>query len=570
MTSSQRTLHLMWWAAAATLLALLALALAPQPAHAQPPEPHQYIQEYEGPATCQMCHGNVTDDVIHSIHFTWEGKMGHYSPVAGSIADINWLGILNEDLNIPGGCGRCHIGGGALPQAPDQVTDEERAGIDCLICHSPVYDTSLRFPVQDENGAWTLTQDRNVLTARQAQRPTTENCLLCHQNVGGGPMLKRGVDFSPVSDKHGEASKADVHADAGMTCVDCHASQDHKVLGFGPDLWSRDLPDQRLLCENCHTAAPHTDPLINNQHVRLDCRTCHVLGTGGLIDRDWTAAPAFDPVTELYSPVDDVREPNSVQPIYLWHNGQAAEPGEPWPGSRSDLTARIQPFKLFNATVPADAASGQPIPLKLGVYYTQGDLEQAVTVGASEAGMDFSGAWQPRELELPLQISHGVVGKEDARQCQDCHVANGIMDFASMGFTEQEVGLLTSISAENSAERQPLQVSVVIPAAQPLPTPVLLSGDLEAARGFGIHIPWNPLLVLLVSVAIVGGGVYWLRRQKPAPPPPAEMVQTAASPAAEEASAAQVAVQPVEAGASEPPAALADENSAAVPPPPAS
>ncbi|MFZ2358694.1 MAG: hypothetical protein WA040_05065 [Anaerolineae bacterium] len=525
---------------------LLAVVLLPGQALAQAPEPHQFIQEYNGPATCEACHGNVTDQVIHSVHYSWEGKMDHYSPVSGSIARINWLGILNEKLDIPGGCGRCHVGSGALPKPADQVTAEDKAGIDCLICHSPVYDTSLRFPVQDESGAWTLTQDRTLLSARQAQRPTSENCLLCHQNVGGGPMLKRGVDFSPVADKHGEASKADVHADAGMACVDCHASQNHKVLGFGPDLWSRDLPDQRLTCDSCHTAAPHSDPLLNDQHVRLDCRACHVLGTGGLIERDWTAEPVYDPVTELYSPVDDVRAPNSVQPIYLWHNGAVAEPGQPWPGSRSDLTARIQPFKLFTATVPSDADSGQPVPLKLDAFYTQGNLERAIRLGADQSGMDYSGDWQPKEMTVPLQISHGVVGKQDARACQDCHVPDGIVDFANMGYTPQEVAVLTSISAEGAGQRQPLQIAVVIPAAQPLPTPVLLSGNLEAARGFGVRIPWNPFLVLLVSIGILGGGGYWLYRQKPAAPGPSEQAAHSAPPsetvlAAEPPAAASVA-----------------------------
>lgn len=515
------------------LALLLAVICQPGAAQAQAPEPHKNIQEYNGPATCQACHGDVTEQVIHSVHYSWEGKMGHYSPVAGSIADINWLGMLNEELNIPGGCGRCHVGSGALPKPADEVTAEDRAGIDCLICHSPVYDTSLRFPVQDDSGAWVLTQDRTVLTARQAQRPTTENCLLCHQNVGGGPLLKRGVDFAPVEDKHGEASKADVHADAGMVCVDCHAAQDHKILGFSPDLWSRDLPDQRLTCDSCHTSAPHSNALINN-HSRLDCRTCHVLGTGGLVERDWTAQPAFDAVTELYAPLDDVRAPNSVQPIYLWHNGQVAEPDQPWPGSRSDLESRIQPFKLFTATVPSDASSSQPIPLKLGVYYTQGDLERAISAGAQESGMAYSGDWQPRQLSVPLQISHGVVGQRDARPCQDCHVPDGIMDFASLGYTPQEVEVLTSISAENAGQRQPLQMAVVIPAAQPLPTPVNLSGNLEAARGFGLRIPWNPFLVLAVSAGIVVGGGYWLRRQKPAASPqaaPPAPAKDAAAPA---------------------------------------
>lgn len=518
------TLRLVGGAAGLTLLALLVLTLRPQPAQAQAPEPHQYIQDYQGPATCALCHGDVTDDVVHSIHYTWEGKMDHYSPIAASSARINWLGMLNEELGIPGGCALCHIGDGAQPSPAGEATSAEKAGIDCLICHSPVYDTSLRFPVQQADGSWTLTQDRGVLAARQAQRPSSQNCLLCHQNVGGGTMINLNVDLTPAADTHGEISKQDVHVTAGMQCVDCHASEDHRVMGFSPALWSRDLPEQRLTCDSCHTSTPHTDPLLNQRHARLDCRACHTLDTGGLVSRDWTAAPVYDPVTELYAPVDEVRAANSVQPVYLWHNGQPALPDQPWPGSRSDLSARIQPFKLFTATVPLDAASSQPIPLKLDRIYTQGDLEQAIAVGAGEAGMDYSGAWASGVITQALQISHGVVGKQDARQCQDCHVANGLMDFASMGYTPQEVEVLTTISNEAAGVRRPLQLSVVVPAAQPLPTPVNLSGDMEAASGFGIHIPWSPWLALLVAVAIVAGGILWLRQQKPPapPPPPAE------------------------------------------------
>jgi hypothetical protein len=244
-----------------------------------------------------------------------------------------------------------------------------------------------------------------------------------------------------------------------------------------------------------------------------------------------------------------------VQPIYLWHNGQIAQPDAPWPGSRSDLTARLQPFKLFTSMAPLDAASDQPIPLKLEHFYTQGDLEQAIASGAAEAQMDYSGAWESGIITQPLQISHGVAPKEQARPCQDCHVANGIMDFASLGYTEQEVAVLTHISNEAAGVRQPLQLAVVVPAAQPLPTPVNLSGDLEAARGFGIQIPWNPWLALLVSLAIVGGGFYWLRLQRPPTPAPQPVAAPApASPAAPTAGVASAAAPP----APTPPAPPAD------------
>jgi hypothetical protein len=513
MTIPRRTRLLLWTAGGLALLAaILLLAL---PVLAQPPEPHQYIEEYVGPATCETCHGDVTTDVIHTAHYSWSEKMDHYNPIAGTIARINWLGMLNEKLNIPGGCGRCHISG-VMPVPADQVTPADRAAIDCLICHSPIYDTSLRFPVQDENGDWSLTQDRGVLAARQAQRPSDENCLFCHLNVGGSPMAKRGVDFAPVADKHGQASLGDVHAEAGMVCVDCHASTDHKVAGYGPSLWSRDLPDERLACQDCHGDAPHQDSIINDEHFRLDCRTCHVVGTGGLVFRDWTAEPIYDPVTELYATVDDVQAANSVGPVYRWFNGDPVVPGEPWPGDRTREDSYLQPFKEFKAIVPVDSESGEPVPLKLGPFYSYGDLEKAIEVGAQESGMEYSGTWKPQEVSMLLQISHGVVDADHALTCQDCHVPDGRLDFASLGYRDEEVELFTSISSAEAGVRQPLQMNVVIPEPQPLPTPVLLSGDVEAARGLGIRIPWNPILALLVSLVLIAGAAIWLRRQRPA------------------------------------------------------
>ncbi len=132
--------------------------------------------------------------------------------------------------------------------------------------------------------------------------------------------------------------------------------------------------------------------------------------------------------------------------------------------------------------------------------------------------MDYSGKWEPKEVETLLQISHGVVDKDNARQCQDCHVPDGLIDFAGLGYTADEVTYLTTISSAAAGNRQPLQVNVVIPPAQPLPTPVNLSGGVDAAKGIGIRVPWSPIFALVFAIAVIALAVYWLRRQKPAPP----------------------------------------------------
>lgn len=496
-------------------LALLAgLLLWPSISHAQPPEPHRLINQYSGAETCELCHKGITDEVVHSVHYGWQEKLNRYSALAGSISRINWLSILNEQLNIPGGCGRCHIGAGALPKLTPKVTAEDKAGIDCLICHSPNYDLGARYPVQTSDGHWVLTQDRSLAAARNAQRPQAQNCLRCHFNAGGGPLAKRGVDFAPVADRHAATSLGDVHADAGMSCVDCHRAPEHRILGYGPMIWDRDRPETRLSCQACHGAQPHPSPLLN-QHQRVDCRTCHVPGTGGLVARDWTIAPEFDPVNELYSPVDELAEPGAIVPEYRWYNGAPVKPDQPWPGKRDDETARIQPFKQLLVTVPVDAASGEPIPLKLDIYYREGNLEQAIEEGAREAGMHYSGAWQPRQVSVFYQISHGVVGKEQALSCQACHVSEGRVDFASLGYAADEVALLTTISAPGAGPRRPLRLEVILPPPEPLPTPILASQSVEAVPSNPLSLPWDPLWVSLTSAVIVVVTGIWLWRQRP-------------------------------------------------------
>jgi len=492
------------------LLTLLAL-LIPGAAWADPPPEHQYIKEYTGPETCEVCHLNDADQVMRSVHYAWADKMDHYSPIPGSIPRINWLGILNHDLDIAGGCGRCHVGGGAMPGTPEAQTPEAKAQIDCLICHAEVYDMKARFPQKNEDGALIIVGDRSLAAARSAAKPTAEACLRCHLNAGGGKLYKRGLDFAPVADKHANESTGDVHADNGMTCVDCHHGEDHTVYGYAPTLWSRDH-EERLTCESCHTESPHANPLINEKHQRLDCRTCHIRSTGGLMTRDWTAEPIYDPIKELYGPVDEVAPANSVEPIYKWYNGGRLKPGN-WPGSFDDENSKLQPFKLFKGTVPTDAASGKPLPLKLGVYYKTGDLEKAIVAGAQDAGMAYSGQWQAKTLAAPLQLSHGIQPKEQALGCVDCHVKNGRLDFAALGYSEEETAKLTSFSSPDAGKPRPLEVKFSS-NAKPLENPPAEPDQVQTPQA--LELQWSlagALILALLIISLVAYALLKLRNE---------------------------------------------------------
>ncbi len=494
------------------LLILLGLLLVPGLAWADPPPEHQYIQEYEGPATCEKCHLGIADEVTHSVHYTWSEKMDHYSPIPASIPKINWLGILNPELEIAGGCGRCHIGGGAMPGTEAAETAEAYEQIDCLVCHAEVYDMNARYPVQDEDGNWTIPGDRSLMAARSAARPTDDACLRCHLNAGGGKLLKRGVDFAPVADKHAEESYGDIHAERGMVCVDCHAAPEHLIYGFAPTLWSRDREDERLTCAACHSSEPHENVLLN-QHTRLDCRSCHIRETGGLMTRDWTAEAVYDPLTELYGPVDVLAPTNSVTPAYKWHNGERLIPSEGWPGSYGDLDSYIQPFKIYEGTVPINDKNGKPWPLKLGVFYKTGDLEAAIKAGAEEAGLDYAGEWEPKTYAVPLQLSHGIVEAERAVTCNECHVPDGRMDFASLGYDAEHIATLESISSPEAGSPQTLQVDV-IPEAKPAEARSTEPVEVDDGRSLPLFNTWTLGGVLLIVLAIIVLVAYLLYRQR--------------------------------------------------------
>lgn len=68
------------------------------------------------------------------------------------------------------------------------------------------------------------------------------------------PDYKRGTPFKPGHD---------VHADAGMTCTDCHKVAGHKfargsrVMGEKHHAWERQ--DVEVDCVNCHGPKPHPE-----------------------------------------------------------------------------------------------------------------------------------------------------------------------------------------------------------------------------------------------------------------------------------------------------------------------
>lgn len=382
------------------------------------------------------------------------------------------MGLLQpEDETLPaqpGGCATCHAGLGAKPNLPP--LEEDLANVDCLICHSPDYQ---RVPAKNEEDVFVFVPAEGVdilAAAQNAQRPTREMCARCHQSAAGGPNYKHG-DFPTTPE-------VDVHVAAGLQCVDCHITQNHKIAGGGYMI-AQELPDVKVSCTNCHTEEPHQtgSGLILNNHIdRVACQTCHIPTIARdpnyptQMTRDYSQ-PVYNEATGLYGPT--VGKETNVVPTYFWWNDHQMETPPKPVGSINDEGALITPWKPLEATVPFDAETNTPIYIKQGVYSIQGDLEAAITAGVAASGQEYSGEWEAVTELMYFDVQHQVAPASESLQCGDCHSEVGRLDYVALGYDEGRAAGLSSMSAPPTTQE---------PAGEPEPTE---PGVDEAAGGLG-------------------------------------------------------------------------------------
>jgi nitrate/TMAO reductase-like tetraheme cytochrome c subunit len=349
------------------------------------------IRTYEGPRTCQKCHQDMTvrtldggtrkvhtiDDVMNSVHYRLfnkdkdafstygyngvkvnsgrpipVGKIDRACGIPGSFTWTGWAALIRakpeggeEELRSEG-CGQCHIGGGYGPPSEEMMPvvfreQEAENGIDCLICHARSYDMNQRYVIDDGTGLrWN--QDRSMRAAMTVGKPTDAACLRCHQHDFGGdtyPLNEaaKHTGYEHARILHGAAKRgtpfsaeADVHAAAGMTCLDCHVTVGHKIArgAKGVDLVSNDLPGVDVSCVGCHTSSPHVKnpevrAILNGHTARVACETCHItrLWQDNAVLIDWLN-PQWNAEEGVYEPQILYHTGDLAKAVeYLWLNG---------------------------------------------------------------------------------------------------------------------------------------------------------------------------------------------------------------------------------------------------------
>ncbi len=450
---------------------------------------------FEGPQTCGACHPDALAEVTHSVHWhvasqvrnvrglpdgTWWGMVNRQCALAGTTALANWTASTEGRFTAQSaGCGMCHIGGLAEPPMPPgrEASEAEAATVDCLVCHAGSYDMAVRAAlVRDKTGRAHWGQDRSLSAALSITRvPTAEACLRCHEHSFSRDY-KRGTAYEPTSD---------VHAAAGMPCGSCHITREHRIAKgqHESDMVANDLPDVPVACSNCHGRKPHRGAVaqvLDAHTTRVACQTCHIPAASGIVREDW-GRPVKDDGNEPFSAlskydgipaiaglwVPSVTIERGV-PDHMWRvaNTVDARDAQSWmafaTATRGSDGALIFPARaltqilLFDPGVKMWQAPGmsfvkdQPgmadFPLLLApnreVYNATGDVGAAIAAGVKPAeamGLHWSGRWT--SMEVPgtsyISVNHGV--RRIGLGCRDCHSPHGVLDFAGLGYSAQEV-----------------------------------------------------------------------------------------------------------------------------------
>jgi len=455
---------------------------------------------YQGPAQCESCHpgkiaqvqsgahykfesdlpkGYQYDEEGNEVTFTKSGKLWKLCGFPTAFPQVNWLGPLKDlsetpHVDKPGGCAKCHVGTGKKPftaTGHSEPQPGESENVDCLICHSDNYQR--KFYVATRDGEPVLNplgspvvmiapmtdgvMDWSVYTeaAKTVGATSARTCNRCHAAAGGG---KLEVDGNYTSFKRGSVygPGADVHADAGMDCADCHYAGEHKFKRpLNNDLSAHDVVVDHQMCTDCHTDTPHEDQMYNMHTDKIACTTCHATAAKAATYKDFSITVEPDPDDPLGLYKVGMQFAESPPIAYRWFNGTIH--GEIM--ARGDMTdGRIYPYRIIDFNQPVDA-DGNPVPIKWGVFFKTGNMELALQKGRSLYQSMIYSADKAAKYGIPpvpgefdhfstghnggFSVSHGIT-RTNALTCADCHSPDGPLDFAALGYSQDRQQLLTN------------------------------------------------------------------------------------------------------------------------------
>ncbi|MFZ5809645.1 MAG: tetrathionate reductase family octaheme c-type cytochrome [Chloroflexota bacterium] len=397
---------------------------------------------------CMKCHPEAAKEFMQTVHWTWESKPvpipGHDNVVQG----IGKKNLLNNFcIGIQGNwnkCNTCHAGYGWSDNTFDFNNPEN---VDCLACHA-----DMNVYAKADYGLPAEGVDL-VAAAKSVRNPTRENCGACHFDGGGGNGVKHGdLDES----LYFPSENLDVHMGReDFLCTDCHRTEKHVIKGRMISVSVEG--SNQVYCTDCHSESLHADERINAHVKTVACQTCHI-PAAALKDPtktywDWSTAGQDQPedhYTYLKIKGNFIYEKN-IRPTYLWFNesvsyryllGDKIDPSKPTllnppAGDINDPTAKIFPFKVHVAKQPYDTVYNyllQPLTAGEGGFWTTFDWADGLRKGSEFTGLPFSGQYGFAETWMYWPTTHMVQPSANALLCNDCHSAEGRLDWIALGY----------------------------------------------------------------------------------------------------------------------------------------
>jgi octaheme c-type cytochrome (tetrathionate reductase family) len=408
----------------------------------------RFKRPQEVTAACIACHNGRPTEVMHSTHWNW----ARLEYIAGKgIRAIGKKNVLNNFcIGISGNeqsCNKCHVGYG---YANADFDFSDSLSVDCLACH----DNSNTYIKAAGGAGMPDTSVDLTFVAQHVGKPQRANCGTCHFFGGGGNNVKHGDLEKSLFDP---PRTLDVHMGSDgvdMQCVDCHTARNHQMLGKMYSVSS--MNRNRVECEQCHTAMPHADDVLNQHTYKVACQTCHIptyaKKNPTKLFWDWSTAGRLkngEPYEEKDSAGTDVYMSikgsfvwgKQLKPDYLWFNGTAShyligdtfDPSKPVKinelyGSYDDPDAKIVPVKIHRAKQIYDTVNKYLIQPKTvsnkpgdGGYWKEFNWQRAAEEGMKLVNLPYSGKYGFVETEMYWPVNHMVSPKNMTVQCTECH-----------------------------------------------------------------------------------------------------------------------------------------------------
>jgi hypothetical protein len=215
------------------------------------------------------CHQSIAERVEKSLMATMAGVVsvdrfvfGESSKLSDSV-HIQEIGFSPADLHLRHLCASCHLGNKKTKPAP--VRELSRGG-GCNACH-------LNYSEEARKDLFRYEQVGIPPKAHPALTLEVKNdhCFGCHSRSGRISTNYEGwheTKLRPMDVRHQEGFRqledgrilrrmpADVHHEAGLSCIDCHNSQE--LMGDG-NIYLHEEEAVKTTCEDCHfSGSPKT------------------------------------------------------------------------------------------------------------------------------------------------------------------------------------------------------------------------------------------------------------------------------------------------------------------------